>query len=657
MSTRELTSSTERSTNKGLARLRRYAPSRQLHYGLVGFATYVYAIRFRGLNPTDVSWIFRDAIGDVAGFDSTANYLGWEFFRRGDLLTWPLGRSTLLGPESGSSIAMTDSLPLLGIPAKYLTWWIDRPLQYFGIWILLCFVLQAVVAGRILNRFISSHAAVLTAVTMFPLLPVYLSRIGVHTPLSGQWVVLAGIGLLLSERNIWWRWPLLVAIGVAVQPYLGAMVMLLCLSRLVGDACAQRRITKHIALIAGTAFTSAVATAHQVGLFVFGGGSLSAGGVGDFSANVMSLVDPLSDSSESHTVAWSRYLLLPNIEDRVYQYEGFGFVGTGVVLLALVASVITMYRVLTRKSALVIASLVIAASLLLSKIPSISLIALSGLLIALTVFVREHLHAVNQRIGFGVVVAVSVLLALSNVVVMGSYEFEYAWPSSVTEVFSIVRVTGRFVWVITYLSVLAAVIALAQLIRTRWLLIGVLVVCLVVQVADANYGIYRQRELLSGNRTPAGLSSALWSELADRYTTFSFVLPKPSPNLSNPNPGEDQSTLNDDFWLAKRVLWADLGEFAAYRGIRLNAFYFGRDPMNLYEREGADLARAVTRSDYRNDTLYVFIDSALWNEAKSKRRPQDVVGLLDGIPIVAPNLASCVTCTLVDVLPVKVAAN
>jgi hypothetical protein len=131
------------------------------------------------------------------------------------------------------------------------------------------------------------------------------------------------------------------------------------------------------------------------------------------------------------------------------------------------------------------------------------------------------------------------------------------------------------------------------------------------------------------------------------------VLPEPVPQIRNPSASEPDLIPNEDFWFAEGVLWADLGEFAAYRGIRLNAFYFGRDPLAAYEREAIELTDVVQNSGYADDTLYVFIDSRLWDVAKSQKRDGDVVGLLDGIPIVAPNLRSCTQCPLGEVTPVS----
>ena len=630
-----------------------FAIKHDLHYLLVGLLTYVYAIRFRGILPTNVNWIFRDATGDAAGFDSTANYLGWEFYRRGDFVAWPIGRSTLLGPEPGASIAMSDSLPLFGIPMKYLTWWTDRPLQYFGVWILLCFLLQAFFAGRILQRYIASHATVLCISIIFPLMPFYLARVGVHTPISGHWILLAAISLLLAGRLSWWRWCVTSAVAIAIQPYLAAMVLVLFVAALVGSAVNERRLTRDMVSSTAAVLLATGVAAHQVGLLVFGRGSLGTDNVGDFSANLLSLVDPEYDSRLMISPNWSQTRLLPNVVDGVYQYEGFGFVGTGVAMLAFVA--VLIWTAKSRMRAVLAAVCVVVCALWArnAAVPLVSMAALIAIATATFCGIRSLNITRSQRVSLSVALVCSILLAVTNHVTFGGSQFSYYWPQFVVDTLSIIRVTGRFVWVVAYLAVVATAAFASHVIRPRKLLLALVLVMVVLHLVDTRDALSTQRALLAENRTPSGLEAALWTDVGNRYSRIEIVVPGPTPIIQNPGPGENQTNFNDDFWFAKRALWADMSEFAAYRGMSLNAFYFGREPMNLHARGGEKLAQVVETNAYRDDTLYVFTDSALWNRAKTFRRPGDVVGLLDGIPIVAPGLGNCETCPLGEVQPVK----
>ena len=61
----------------------------------------------------------------------------------------------------------------------------------------------------------------------------------------------------------------------------------------------------------------------------------------------------------------------------------------------------------------------------------------------------------------------------------------------------------------------------------------------------------------------------------------------------------------------------------------------------------------VQTSNYRSDTLYVFIYSDMWESAKANHRATDLIGILDGIPIVAPGLEGCEDCDFTNFVPLS----
>ena len=626
---------------------------RSVGFGALGFLAYAHVIRFRGLWPGDVDWTFRASDGDVAALDSTANYLGWEFYRRSPTWVWPIGKTVLLGPESGSSIGLTDSLPLLGIPLKFLLWWTEEPVQYLGIWVLLCFILQAVFAGRLLDALRVPRSILLPSVVLMTVLPTYLSRIGIHTPLSGHWVVLAALNLSFSDTLPLRKWTLLSVCAMAIQPYLGVMALLLCYCRVLGSWIADQRVGRGGIVTLTTTTLCSGFTAFQVGLFSFGRSALSTAGVGDFSANVMTLVDPVSDSPFAFTPSWSRFVLLPDVVDGPYQYEGFGFLGTGVILLTFIS--VSSWSLQSRRRVMTLGAVSVAAALLsaLMNVPVMSMVALSVIVMVVIVWLRNVVQTNAQRMFAILALVTALILSVTNRVTLGANSFELFIPSPIVDSLGVVRVTGRFIWIVAFIVVIASITMVTRHVSSPKLRSVLIVACLIVQLLDSSYGVERQRKLLESRSIEPTLQSTLWKHIGNRYRSIAIVLPEPVPQIRNPSASEPDLIPNEDFWFAEGVLWADLGEFAAYRGIRLNAFYFGRDPLAAYEREAIELTDVVQNSGYADDTLYVFIDSRLWDVAKSQKRDGDVVGLLDGIPIVAPNLRSCTQCPLGEVTPVS----
>ena len=83
--------------------------------------------------------------------DLTQHYLGWCFFRS-DPWTLPLGYTRSFGYPIGINITFTDSIPLFALFFKLLNPILPAEFQYFGMWELLCFILQALIGGFLLRH-------------------------------------------------------------------------------------------------------------------------------------------------------------------------------------------------------------------------------------------------------------------------------------------------------------------------------------------------------------------------------------------------------------------------------------------------------------------------------------------------------------------------
>jgi hypothetical protein len=150
------------------------------------------------INPTNRDWLM---FGDAA-----QHYLGWEFFRHTPLLQWPIGANYPLGMELSSSIVFTDSIPIAAYIAKLFNPILPATFQYLGIWIWLCFVLQAFFAQRFLWFFLSNKAHVYLGACFVVLSPPLIYRLvhagyG-HIALASHWLILASFCLYLRPGRI-----------------------------------------------------------------------------------------------------------------------------------------------------------------------------------------------------------------------------------------------------------------------------------------------------------------------------------------------------------------------------------------------------------------------------------------------------------------------
>ena len=96
------------------------------------------------LDPKSVLWLLHR--------DPLQHYTGWVFFRHTPWL-FPLGLNPNFGMDIGTSIVFSDSIPLFAIFFKAFTSVLSEPFQYFGYWVLACFIFQAVFASMLINLF------------------------------------------------------------------------------------------------------------------------------------------------------------------------------------------------------------------------------------------------------------------------------------------------------------------------------------------------------------------------------------------------------------------------------------------------------------------------------------------------------------------------
>src|SRR5690606_27173330 len=114
---------------------------------------------------------------------------------------FPLGSSPLFGMELASSIFFTDSLPFFAMSLKVISGWLPSHFQYFGIWVLVCFLLQAWFGWKLAGLLIENRWVRLASLPLFLFFPTFLGRVHGHLPLAGHWVVLASLYLVLRKER------------------------------------------------------------------------------------------------------------------------------------------------------------------------------------------------------------------------------------------------------------------------------------------------------------------------------------------------------------------------------------------------------------------------------------------------------------------------
>jgi hypothetical protein len=152
---------------------------------------------------------------------------------------------------------------------------------------------------------------------------------------------------------------------------------------------------------------------------------------------------------------------------------------------------------------------------------------------------------------------------------------------------------------------------------------------LLLQVYESVGAIGVTKSMFTRSGPTEILASPLWETFGKKYQNVAIVLPNDNSILYPTNP--DFAAPEGSF------LWREIGMFASRHGMKLNSFYFSREPATQNESEAKVLSAIVDSGIYESDTLYIFIDSQMWESAKQKSSEFTFFGVLDSIPVLAPN--------------------
>lgn len=447
---------------------------RRLDAGLVGAAVlggvaFFFIVGPSVLNPTNVRWLL---IGDTA-----QNYLGWQFFKRTPLLQWPLGSNPEFGVGFASSIVFNDLIPGLALIFKLFNFLLPREFQYFGWWLLACFVLQGAFAWKIASRFLTNAFARYVLVGFLLIQPAWLHRMTFegygHLALSGHFLLLWA--LLLALRPNWARrqWWAILAVSLAVTLYLFIMVGIVYVLSLLRHGIRSRN-WRGTAIHSLVAIVFAATQAWAFGMFM--AGDTTDTGLGRYRATLASPVD----SFDGISTAWSRFL--PDITSTPGSNEGFAFVGAGVLLLVVVA----------------LLTLAVSRSL------------------SFTSAIRERWHV-------GAALVVLAFLSLSPRIGLAGRELiSYDIPRALMPIFSSLRSSGRLMWLPVYALTIAVVVYVS---RRPGIGTAMVAGALLIQVGDSLTALRETRERFTDTNVTLVTDDPRWDEWASGKTRLTSIPP------------------------------------------------------------------------------------------------------------------------------------
>ena len=297
-----------------------------------------------GIAPLDVAndaWI----LNGYDEWDVQQHYAGWLLFRNSHW-GFPLGLADTIAVPDGTVISYTDSLPWVSIFLKAMRGFLPADFQWFGWYVLVCFALQGA-AGSLLSVRRTGLGASVVGGALFACLPTLWERAFRHTALASHWLYLFALYAYLEYRTSLagcspekrkhrfpWEFALFSFLAVGIHPYFLPLVMVCALLAAV-DCFRSTRQGASALLIFGAPLASALLGGLLCGA-LGSGVSASREGYGVFSMNLNAAWNPSSRGGYT----WSR--ILPIQAQQGAQYDGFNYLGLGVLLLAALALVLAV---------------------------------------------------------------------------------------------------------------------------------------------------------------------------------------------------------------------------------------------------------------------------------------------------------------------------
>lgn len=309
---------------------------------LLGGIAFVLIYGIKILNPLYTDWL-------LTGGDPSQHYLGWEFFRRSDWY-FPLGLTDQLAYPLKTSVIYTDSIPIFAVFFKLFRSILPRQFQYFGIWGLLCFVLQGYYAAKILGERSSSKAVILAGSVFFIVSPIMVFRMYYHTALAAHWLILLAIYFYFKHekeyRDIFktvMQWGILGILIGSIHLYFVPMCGAILLGYILCSIWKERKIRIRF-FYPGISFSVGLfLTIYLLGGFS-SGAAVGTNNLGLFSFNLNAFLNPMSYSTLlKNTSLWNWPFYTQG------QYEGFSYLGMGIILLCACGIVLMIKNICRRR--------------------------------------------------------------------------------------------------------------------------------------------------------------------------------------------------------------------------------------------------------------------------------------------------------------------
>ncbi|MDR1565571.1 MAG: DUF6311 domain-containing protein [Oscillospiraceae bacterium] len=549
---------------------------------LLGVVSFLIIYGIEPLNVGKDYWI----INGHTEPDISQAYAGWLLFRNSPW-QWPLGVARDLLYPTGHSIAFTDSIPLAAIIFKLFSPILPKAFQYFGIYSLLCFILQGIAACKLLNLFRENRLFIAMGTVFFLFSPIMIERSFRHPALSSHWLIVFAIYLYFKskksgyKRTYLWQYMVLNFAAFAISPYFVPVTFGITVAAVCDDFRYNRKWKKaalHLALNTLAVVLSGLTT----GILLVEGESGTAF-YGTYAMNLNALFNPTSSGG---MIIWSNTLA---VQEQVRgNYDSFNYLGLGV--LAALLFFAARFVVCSKK----------------------------GKAAPIKSFLNRHAFLAILCIGY-------TLFAITNVITFNSTEITlFKLSDEFAKLCGTFQASGRMFYPVFYLIFLTAIVKLAAIKIKQGAkpALAVLAIALLIQLWDMQPAIKFKHDYFTGENVKQVnvnvVSSSFWEDCKDKYDMVIDL--------------ESERSGGYSYVLAV---------YAGKNHLKLNENLFAR---NNYEarKEFIDTELAAIRSgNIDPKKIYVFYyDKDLFNELRTYVDEEKAVcAYVDAYMVIAPRYA------------------
>ena len=454
-------------------------------------------------------------------------------------------------------LAMFDTVPLLSLAVKLMVPADGATIQYFGPMFLAGVALQALFAWLLLreatrDRSGTAYRIALALGALFlATAPALFVRFQLsHMSISQHWPLVAALWLMARSRRVGLGtslrgYSLLEGVVAAISPYM--MVMTLMIYSGFALKCASDRMLRwrNAPLLLIPPLIGSIVLVVSGFIDPFGGKLIPGEGYGFFSANLYTLFDPMPDRFGS--------ALLPGqAVSSAGQYEGFGYLGLGGLLL-------------------------VAGGIVLAR--------------------ARRDDGDGSFPPLAVVIFAAFLLALSARVSFGIYSFDIRLPQWLFDLLVTFRSSGRFIWVVSYALLFIASAALIRQLAPRRAA-ALLALAATVQAVDTAAPLAAMHQRFAAIQGAERFTDAAFLGLGKAHDSLAVL---PAWQCQQWNSG------------THAYPWPSFIRFsnlATDNRLRTNSYYAGRTPLAQSDYHCLRYPASLNAAPARKRTVYLLTASA-----------------------------------------------